>query len=504
MGCSSCSSGRGGLPAGCNNNGACGVGGCSKLPVFDWLSNMDQPAGMPSCNIVEVRFKNSRKEFFKIGDVSGLAVGDAVAVEASPGHDLGMVSMTGELVRLQMKKLSVQDDSSIKAVYRKARPADIEKWQQSVDRENPTMLRARAMATELKLNMKISDVEYQGDGTKAIFYYTSDERVDFRELIRHLADEFRIRVEMRQIGSRQESARLGGIGSCGRELCCSTWLRDFRSVNTSAARYQQLSLNPQKLAGQCGKLKCCLNYELDSYLDAIKDFPESNVKLETLKGNAVHQKTDIFRGVMFYAYFEDLGNFIAVPVGRVKEIIALNKAGEKPEALLGKKDIVEIEKDPDYENVVGQDSLTRFDASKKNKKKKKKKPGNRPEGELSTATAVESRPVQQQRPPQQQQRPQQNPNRPQQPRVQGENKPEANKQQNRPPQPRPQNQSGSAENKPAPQPGNNTNRPQNQQPRPQNQADDNKVGNNPNRNQQRRNRPNRPPQNPNPNSEKKD
>jgi len=218
MGCSSCSSGRGGLPAGCNNNGACGVGGCSKLPVFDWLSNMEQPAGMPACDIVEVRFKNSRKEFFKIGDVSGLAVGDAVAVEASPGHDLGMVSMTGELVRLQMKKLGVQSDSSIKAVYRKARPTDIEKWQQAVDRENPTMLRARAMATELKLNMKISDVEYQGDGTKAIFYYTSDERVDFRELIRHLADEFRIRVEMRQIGSRQESARLGGIGSCGREL----------------------------------------------------------------------------------------------------------------------------------------------------------------------------------------------------------------------------------------------------------------------------------------------
>jgi cell fate regulator YaaT (PSP1 superfamily) len=494
MGCSSCSSGRGGLPAGCNNNGACGVGGCSKLPVFDWLSNMEQPAGMPACDIVEVRFKNSRKEFFKIGDVSGLAVGDAVAVEASPGHDLGMVSMTGELVRLQMKKLGVQSDSSIKAVYRKARPTDIEKWQQAVDRENPTMLRARAMATELKLNMKISDVEYQGDGTKAIFYYTSDERVDFRELIRHLADEFRIRVEMRQIGSRQESARLGGIGSCGRELCCSTWLRDFRSVNTSAARYQQLSLNPQKLAGQCGKLKCCLNYELDSYLDAIKDFPESNVKLETLKGNAVHQKTDIFRRVMFYAYFEDLGNFIAVPVNRVKEIIAMNKAGEKPEALLSKKEIIEVEKDPDYENVVGQDSLTRFDASKKNKKKKKKKPGSRPEGEVSTATTAENRPVQQQRPPQaqqqQQQRPQQNQNRPQQPRVQGETKPDANRPQNRPQQqqqqrppqpPRPQNQGGAPENKPTPQ-----------------------QGNNPNRNQNRRNRPNRPPQNPNPNSEKKD
>ena len=345
------------------------------MPVFDWLANMQQPSGMASNSIVEVRFKNSRKEFYKVGENTGLAVGDAVAVDASPGHDLGMVSMTGELVRLQMKKLGNINEHQLKTIYRKAKPTDIEKWQQAVDRETPTMLRARAIATELKLNMKISDVEFQGDGAKAIFYYTADDRVDFRELIRHLADEFRVRIEMKQIGSRQESARVGGIGSCGRELCCSTWLRDFRSVNTSAARYQQLSLNPQKLAGQCGKLKCCLNYELDSYIDALKEFPETNVRLETIKGGAFHQKTDIFRRILYYAYADDPGNFIAVPVARVKEIIDLNKSGQKPDALLSEKEVVRVEKTPDYENVVGQDSLTRFDKSRN--KKKKRKPDNR-------------------------------------------------------------------------------------------------------------------------------
>jgi cell fate regulator YaaT (PSP1 superfamily) len=396
MACSSCSSGRGGLPAGCKNNGACGAGGCTKLPVFDWLANMQQPTGMASNSIVEVRFKNSRKEFYKVGENTGLAVGDAVAVEASPGHDLGMVSMTGELVRLQMKKLGNINEHQLKAIYRKARPTDIEKWQQAVDRETPTMLRARAIATELKLNMKISDVEFQGDGAKAIFYYTADDRVDFRELIRHLADEFKVRIEMKQIGSRQESARVGGIGSCGRELCCSTWLRDFRSVNTSAARYQQLSLNPQKLAGQCGKLKCCLNYELDAYIDALKDFPETNVRLETNKGGALHQKTDIFRRILYYAYADDPGNFIAVPVARVKEIIELNKSGQKPDALLSEKEIVRVEKTPDYENVVGQDSLTRFDKSRN--KKKKRKPDNRnraaaaPEGQNRPNPAPNSNP----------------------------------------------------------------------------------------------------------------
>jgi cell fate regulator YaaT (PSP1 superfamily) len=373
MGCTNCSSGRGGLPAGCKNNGACGVNGCNKLPVFDWLANMAMPDGMAACDIVEVRFKNSRKDFFKIGDVTGLVVGDAVSVDASPGHDIGMVSMTGELVRLQLKKLS-QSSDGLKLVYRKARPADLERWEEAIAKENSTMMRARSIALELKLNMKISDVEYQGDGNKAIFYYTADDRVDFRELIRHLADEFKVRVEMRQIGSRQESARLGGIGSCGRELCCSTWLRDFRSVNTSAARYQQLSLNPQKLAGQCGKLKCCLNYELDAYVDALKVFPDSNPKLETLRGSAYHQKTDIFKGIMFYTYSDEPGNFIPVPVERVNAIVEINKRGEKAEGLLNTKESIKAIKQPDYENVVGQDSLTRFDHMKGKKKKKKKKP----------------------------------------------------------------------------------------------------------------------------------
>lgn len=388
MGCSNCSSGRGGLPAGCKNNGACGVSGCNKLPVFDWLSDMALPDGVASYDIVEVRFKNSRKDYFRIGDVAGLVVGDAVAVEASPGHDIGMVSMTGELVRLQLRKLGLPTEGQFKAVYRKARPTDMERWEESIAKESATMMRARSIALELKLNMKISDVEFQGDGNKAIFYYTADDRVDFRELIRHLADEFKVRIEMKQIGARQESARLGGIGSCGRELCCSTWLRDFRSVNTSAARYQQLSLNPQKLAGQCGKLKCCLNYELDSYVDALKAFPEGNPRLETLRGNTFHQKTDIFKGVMYYSYADDPGNFIAVPVERVKQIIEMNKAGEKPDALLSvKESTVTVAKQPDYENVVGQDSLTRFDHMKKKKKKKKKSNSgeNRPIAESGAA-----------------------------------------------------------------------------------------------------------------------
>lgn len=395
MGCSNCSSGRGGLPAGCKNNGACSSGGCDKLPVFDWLANMSMPQGTPAIDIVEVRFKSSRKEFYKIGDNKGLVVGDAVAVEASPGHDIGMVSMTGELVRLQLKKLGGLNENTFKAVYRKAKQSDLERWEEAIAKEKTTMMRARSIALELKLSMKISDVEYQGDGNKAIFYYTADERVDFRELIRHLADEFKVRIEMKQIGVRQESARLGGIGSCGRELCCSTWLRDFRSVNTSAARYQQLSLNPQKLAGQCGKLKCCLNYELDSYLDALKEFPNNNPKLETLKGLAFHQKTDIFRRVLFYSYTDDPGNFIAIPVERVKYIMKLNEKGEKPDALLSEREKTILVKQPDYENVVGQDSLTRFDQKKK---KKKRKPNNRPKVAASEVSDNQSRPQKKQNP----------------------------------------------------------------------------------------------------------
>ncbi len=377
MGCTGCSTASVGLPGGCNNNGSCGAGesGCKKLKVFDWLANMELPGGQPPFDIIEIRFKNSRKDFYRNVHSIQLHVGDAVAVEASPGHDVGVVSITGELVRLQMRKKGIPANAEdIKKVYRKAKPNDIEKWQEAQNMEQSTMYRARTIAIQLNLQMKISDVEYQGDKTKAIFYYTADERVDFRELIKVMADEFKVRIEMRQIGARQEAGRLGGIGSCGRELCCATWLTDFRSVSTSAARYQQLSLNPMKLAGQCGKLKCCLNYELDSYIDALKDFPEiNNVKLETEKGKAFHQKTDIFKRTMFFSYAEEPDNFIALSVERVKEVMEMNKNGIKPQGLEVKPEIKIVEKKLDYENVVGQDSLTRFDKAKKSKHKNKKR-----------------------------------------------------------------------------------------------------------------------------------
>ncbi|HEY0029366.1 MAG TPA: regulatory iron-sulfur-containing complex subunit RicT [Bacteroidia bacterium] len=397
MGCSGCSTGRGcstssnGLPGGCKNNGSCGAGGCNKLNVFDWLANMELPSGQPACDVVEIRFKNSRKAFFRNVNSLQLNVGDVVAVEATGGHDIGVISISGELVRLQMKKRNIKDDSEeIKKVYRKAKPADIEKWQEAQGLEQATMYRARTCAVKLNLQMKISDVEYQGDRTKAIFYYTADDRVDFRELIKVLADEFKVRIEMKQIGARQEAGRLGAIGSCGRELCCSTWLTDFRSVSTSAARYQQLSLNPLKLAGQCGKLKCCLNYELDSYMDALQDFPEvNNVKLETERGRAFHQKTDIFRRTMFFSYTDEPDNFIPLPVDRVKEIMEMNKNSVKPQDLLIKVIPKFVEKTPDYENVVGQDSLTRFDKSKKPKgKSNNNKRRNGPNPNKQTANPV--------------------------------------------------------------------------------------------------------------------
>ncbi|MFN4121661.1 MAG: stage 0 sporulation family protein [Flavobacteriales bacterium] len=376
MGCTTCSSNRGNsnVPLGCNNNGSCGTGGCNKLNVFDWLADVKLPGSEKPFDVVEIRFKNSRKEYYRNASGLQLKVGDMVAVEASPGHDIGVVSITGELVRLQLKKSNISEKEQFKAVYRIARQNDIDKWQKAIEREQSVMMRSRAMALELKLVMKISDVEFQGDGSKATFYYTADDRVDFRELIKIMAEEFRVRIEMRQIGARQEAARLGGIGSCGRELCCSTWLKDFRSVNTSAARYQQLSLNPQKLAGQCGKLKCCLNYELDSYLDALKDFPDTNIPLETEKGKAYHQKTDIFKRQIWYTYAHEPSNLIALDVTRVKFIQELNKKGEKPADLKAFEEKVAVEKTPDYENVVGQDSLTRFDQKKKKKKKKKHKP----------------------------------------------------------------------------------------------------------------------------------
>ena len=374
MGCSSgCGTESNGIPAGCNDNGSCGAasGGCNKLNVFDWLGNMNVPEGQKAFDIVEVRFKNSRKEFFRNLNNLTLNVGDAIAVEASPGHDMGLVSLTGELVRLQLKKRNINFDSEeIKKIYRKAKQGDIDKWKEAQSLEVNTMYRARTIALKLGLEMKLSDVEFQGDKSKAIFYYTAEARVDFRELIKVLADEFKVRIEMRQIGARQEASRLGGIGSCGRELCCSTWLTDFRTVTTSAARYQQLSLNPSKLAGQCGKLKCCLNYELDSYLDALKEFPDmENKKLHTKKGEAFLQKTDIFKRMMWFSYKHDTSVFIPMKVDKVKEVLALNEKNEQPDDLISAIELLAKAKvaEHNYENVVGQDSLTRFDRSAKQK-----------------------------------------------------------------------------------------------------------------------------------------
>ena len=378
MGCSSCSTGKDGQPKGCKNNGTCGTDGCNKLTVFDWLSNMSLPNGERPFDFVEVRFKNSRKEFFQNIENLSLSIGDIVATQAQSGHDIGMVTLTGELVRVQMKRkkesFTVEDAPK---VYRKASQKDIDIWQKCRDREEEIKKRAREIAIILKLQMKISDVEFQGDGSKATFYYTADERVDFRQLIKDMAKAFGIRIEMRQIGYRQEAQRLGGIGSCGRELCCSTWLTDFRSVSTSAARYQQLSLNPQKLAGQCGKLKCCLNYELDVYLDALKDFPSQDTKLFTDKGLAFCQKTDIFKEMLWFSYKEDPGNWHVLSKDQVNEILEKNKKKEKVASLEMYAMEIVVEEKVVFENVVGQDSLTRFDKPKGSVNRNKNKNRNR-------------------------------------------------------------------------------------------------------------------------------
>ena len=342
MGCKSCSSGSCGTKnkedgkkvGGCENNGACGTGGCNKMNVFDWLSNMDVPT-FSKYNVVEVKFKGGRKDYFRNVNQVELYSGDPVIVDVPSGHHLGFVSLQGELVRLQLLKKGIKDNDEIKTIYRKANDKDLEKHEQAVARDYPTMYRSREIVKELKLNMKLSDVEYQSDNTKAIFYYSSDDRVDFRELIKTLAGEFKVRIEMKQISLRQEAARVGGIGVCGRELCCSTWLTDFKNVTTSAARYQNLSLNPVKLSGQCGRLKCCLNYELETYMDALKDIPTIEKPLQTIKGDAFLQKTDIFKRIMWFGYRGEESNWIPVTVDRVQEILALNVKGERPQTIDG-------------------------------------------------------------------------------------------------------------------------------------------------------------------------
>ncbi|MGB5419670.1 PSP1 domain-containing protein [Algibacter sp.] len=371
MACASCST-KDGSPKGCKNNGTCGTDSCNKLTVFDWLANMSLPNGEKPFNWVEVRYKNGRKEYYNNTENLTLSIGDIVATQAKAGHDIGMVTLTGELVRVQMKRKNISEKPEEEfKIYRKASQKDIDIWSTARDKEEPMKVRARQFAIDLKLQMKISDIEFQGDASKATFYYTAEDRVDFRELIKVFAREFRTRIEMKQVGFRQEAARLGGIGSCGRELCCSTWLTDFRSVSTSAARYQQLSLNPQKLAGQCGKLKCCLNYELDSYLDALKSFPKNDTKLFTEKGTAVCQKTDIFKGHMWYAYEGEWMNWHKITTEQANEIIELNKQKKKVASLEEyASDLIEVDTKEVFENVVGQDSLTRFDSPKRNNKRK--------------------------------------------------------------------------------------------------------------------------------------
>ena len=377
MACASCTSSDG-SPRGCKNNGTCGTDSCNKLTVFDWLANMQLPSGQAPYDLVEVRFKNSRKEYFRNTEGLPLKIGDIVATEAKSGHDIGQVTLTGELVRFQLKKKKIKEESeTFSKIYRIANQNDIDKWQAARDREAEVQKRAREMAIFLRLEMKISDVEFQGDGSKATFYYTAESRVDFRQLIKDMAQAFSVRIEMRQIGLRQEASRLGGVGSCGRELCCSTWLTDFRSVSTAAARYQQLSLNPQKLAGQCGKLKCCLNFELDAYRKALKNFPRTETKLHTEKGIAVCQKVDIFKGHMWYAYKGEWMNWHLLSNEQANEIIRMNKANE-PVASLEDfvLDLPVKNEEKVFENVVGQDSLNRFDRPKRRKNNAKKRKQN--------------------------------------------------------------------------------------------------------------------------------
>jgi len=334
MGCSTCSSGGGcGTVGGCNSNGGCSTGGCNRLNTYDWLSGVDMLPTSEKYPYVEIRFKGGRKEFFKNSNHLELFTGDAVILDSTIGIDFGFISLQGELVRLQMKKKSVLASSELPAIIRKASKDDADKYEQTKARELPTLYRARQIINDQKLQMKLSDVDYQFDNKKATFYYSAEDRVDFRELIKLLATEFKIRVEMKQISLRQEAGRLGGIGICGRELCCSTWLTDFKTVNTSAARYQNLSINPQKLSGQCGRLKCCLNYELDTYMEALKDIPTLEVPILTTLGSAKLQKTDIFKKMMWFSFAGNEGERIPVKTDTVFEIIELNKKGIKPNSL---------------------------------------------------------------------------------------------------------------------------------------------------------------------------
>ena len=456
-----------------NGSGGLCCKGCSrqdkKLNTYDWLA--DIPGNAEESDMVEVQFKNTRKGYFRNSNKIKLEKGDVVAVEAAPGHDIGVVTLTGRLVPLQMKKANFKADTEIKRVYRKAKPVDMEKFNEAKAKEHATMIRARQIALNLNLDMKIGDVEYQGDGNKAIFYYIADERVDFRQLIKVLAEAFRVRIEMKQIGARQEAGRIGGIGPCGRELCCATWMTSFVSVSTSAARFQDISLNPQKLAGQCAKLKCCLNYEVDCYVEAQKRLPSREIELETKDGTFYFFKADILSNQVSYSTDKNFpANLITISGKRAFEVISMNKKGMKPDSLLEEEKKPEPRKPVD---LLEQESVTRFDRSRNNKEggnnanrnNKKKKKGNNNNGNRPQQQAEGgNRPQQPQR---------ENENCPQQPengnRGERDNRPRNNNNNNRN---RGQNQGRNNENR-RPERGSNQERPQGQersnQERPQQQ-----------------------------------
>ena len=379
MSCAACSCNSGGKPLGCNSQGGCASGGCNRLNTFDWLSQLDIPD--PSAyDIVEISFKHgARKGFYRMPSHVRAVTGDMVIVGSNTGYDVGRINLSGELVRLQMRKKKVTEKHVVYNVSRLANERDIERLEEARQLEYGTMVRARAIAASLGLDMKIGEVEYQGDRRKATFYYTAEGRVDFRELIRHFAKEFRVKIEMRQIGARQESGLIGGLGPCGRELCCSTWLTDFKSVSTSAARYQNLAINQAKLSGQCGRLKCCLNFELDTYLEALGEFPQDTEKLKTQEGTAVLIKTDIFKGLMYFAYEREgfRGKVYALDKDRVKEFIEMNKQGEYPVSLAAEQVFIpsDVEDEHDFDDDVT--GIIELPPDKKKRRKGKRRPGNR-------------------------------------------------------------------------------------------------------------------------------
>ncbi len=381
MGCSSCGT-KDGKPSGCKSNGGCSSGGCNRLNVHDWLANLPFTDPAVSCRIVEVTFSNgSRKEYFKNTTLHHFNKGELVSVEGVGGFDVGMVNLSGELVRLQLKKKRIAEDSAeLKKILRRATEVDIQKWEENKAREKEALARSRAIARQLKLSMKICEVEFQADGRKATFFYTAEDRVDFRELIKIYAGDFKVKVEMKQIGARQEAAKVGGIGSCGRELCCSSWLNEFKSVTTAMARYQNLSINQTKLSGQCGRLKCCLNYELDSYLDALQHFPDHVEVLHTTKGNANLIKKDIFKNLMWYT-LPDSNKQYPLTIETVKKIKAMNEKGQRPEEL-ETAEIVSAsgkvkEAEPQFVELVGQISLRSLDRNAQKRKGQRSGPGQR-------------------------------------------------------------------------------------------------------------------------------